>query len=236
MSLFPSTDPDAPLLPDPEPFYQGQFGTFSLTPRDRLGVWVYRLALNGAALSFALGTAIVWWGGANFAALQAASLCYGLFWGCLGIALATIHIYLIALHRLLLGFWLVGGCASLWITLRQPDPLILYVYQHPSAILGVGFTFAALTGIFFKEGFCFRRWETQLLTPIVPAVLLGHLLGLLPSTVEQGGLILWALLFVIFGLNKFGQPIPGDIGDKSVFEYLKTGKSIPTPQIEVQQS
>lgn len=213
--------------PNPEPIYlyQGQFGSFSITPSDRRGVWVYRLALNGAALSFALGTTIVFLGGGNFATLQGASLCYALFWLCLGIALATIHIYLIVLHRLLQGFWIVGGLASLWIALRQPDPLLLYVYQHPTAILGVGFTFAALTGIFFKEGFCFHRWETQLLTPIVPGVLLGHLFGVLPGTIEQGGVILWAILFVIFGLHKFRQPIPGDIGDKSVFEYLKTAKT-----------
>ena len=175
-----SSQPDTSPLSDHEPIYQGQFGPLSITPNDRFGVWVYRLALNGAALSFALGTTIVLWGGENFATLQGASLCYGLFWVCLGVALATIHIYLIVLHRLLQVFWLVGGCASLWITLRQPDPLLLYVYQHPSAILGVGFTFAALTGIFFKEGFCFRRWETQLLTPIVPGLLLGHLFGILP--------------------------------------------------------
>jgi uncharacterized integral membrane protein len=227
-----SSQPDASLLPDnipdKEPIYQGQFGPFSITPSDRFGVWIYRLGLNGAALSFAVGTAIVFWGGENFATLQGASVCYGLLWVCLGVALTTIHIYLIVLHRLLQAFWLVGGLTSLWITLRQPDPLLLYVYQHPSAILGVGFTFAALTGIFFKEGFCFHRWETRLLTPIVPGLLIGHLLGLLPHTVEQGGVILWAILFVIFGLNKFGQPILGDIGDKSVFEYLKTAKNPKT--------
>lgn len=220
-----SSQSDTSPLSDQEPVYQGQFGPFSITPSDRFGVWVYRLALNGAALSFALGTAIVLWGGANFATLQGASLCYGLFWVCLGVALANIHIYLIVLHRLLQVFWLVGGCASLWIALRQRDPFLLYVYQHPIAILGVGFTFVALTGIFFKEGFCFRRWETQLLTPIVPGLLLGHLFGLLPSSLEQGGVILWAALFVIFGFNKFRQPIPGDIGDKSVFEYLKNPKT-----------
>ncbi|MFZ9737384.1 MAG: DUF2301 domain-containing membrane protein [Prochlorotrichaceae cyanobacterium] len=218
---------DSSLLPGHEPVYEGQFGSFSITPSDRRGVWIYRLALNGAALSFAIGTAIVVLGGESFTNLQRLSGCYAVFWLCLGIALATIHIYLVVLHRVLQVFWLVGGLASLWISLSQPDPLGLYVYQHPTAILGVGFTFAALTGVFFKEGFCFDRWETKLLTPIVPGLLLGHLGGLLPAAVEQGGLILWAILFVSFGLNKFGQAVPGDIGDKSVFEYLKTAKDQP---------
>jgi uncharacterized integral membrane protein len=34
-------------------------------------------------------------------------------------------------------------------------------------------------------------------------------------------LAIWAALFIIFAVRKFFQPIPQDIGDKSVFEYLK---------------
>ena len=67
-----SSQPDTSPLSDHEPIYQGQFGPLSITPNDRFGVWVYRLALNGAALSFALGTTIVLWGGENFATLQGA--------------------------------------------------------------------------------------------------------------------------------------------------------------------
>ncbi|MEM1369784.1 MAG: DUF2301 domain-containing membrane protein, partial [Cyanobacteria bacterium P01_H01_bin.15] len=84
-----------------------------------------------------------------------------------------------------------------------------------------GFLFAALTGIFFKEAFCFNRLETKLLTPLVPALLLGHLFGVLPPTVEKSLLAIWAVLFVVFALRKAFQAIPPDIGDKSVFEYLK---------------
>ncbi|MFN5748529.1 MAG: DUF2301 domain-containing membrane protein, partial [Pseudanabaena sp.] len=32
----------------------------------------------------------------------------------------------------------------------------------------------------------------------------------------------WAVLFMIFAIRKFGQEIPSDIGDKSVFAYLKS--------------
>jgi uncharacterized integral membrane protein len=45
-------------------------------------------------------------------------------------------------------------------------------------------------------------------------------LGILPLNWEKGLLILWATLFVIFALGKLSQPIPNDIGDKSVFEHL----------------
>jgi uncharacterized integral membrane protein len=34
-------------------------------------------------------------------------------------------------------------------------------------------------------------------------------------------LALWALLFLVFAVRKVIQPIPPDIGDKSVFAYLE---------------
>ena len=92
--------------------------------------------------------------------------------------------------------------------------------------MGVGFIFAALTGIYFKEAFCFNRLETKILTLLVPSLLLGHLLGLLPLNVEKVLLGLWAVLFSIFALGKTLQAIPLDIGVKSVFEYLKQKQAV----------
>jgi uncharacterized integral membrane protein len=86
----------------------------------------------------------------------------------------------------------------------------------------VGFTFAALTGIFFKEAFCFNRFETKILTLLVPGLLLGHLMQLLSPTTEAILLAVWAGLFLVFAVRKAIQNIPPDIGDKSVFAYLKS--------------
>lgn len=200
--------------------YEGQFGNFTIEPKDRREVVIYRAGLAIAATSFALGTLLtLQWGAASWA-MQAASVCYMVLWVALGISLSTIHIYLRALHRAIQVFWAIGGIASLGIALTQPGPLALTVYQQPLTILGIGFTFAALTGIFFKEAACFNRFETKLLTPIVPLLLLGHMVGFLPAPVESGLLAAWAVLFGVFALRKGVQPIPPDIGDKSVFTYL----------------
>ncbi|HEY9878384.1 MAG TPA: DUF2301 domain-containing membrane protein [Leptolyngbyaceae cyanobacterium] len=200
--------------------YEGQFGSFSLTAADRQGVILYRVGLVVAALSFLVGVVLSLWGTWPFA-LQSVSLLYSLFWLALGLSLATIHIYLVPLHRTLQVFWAIGGVASLWVAHQFDTPFVQTVYEQPLTLLGVGFTFAALTGIFFKEGFCFSRLETKLLTPLVPLLLLGHLVGLLPVALEKTLLIAWAALFVVFAIRKVIQPIPPDIGDKSVFEYLK---------------
>jgi len=201
--------------------YQGQFGSYTINERDRAEVKIYRGGLLVAALSFAIGTLLLFMQGATPVVLESLTYLYGLFSLALGISLITIHIYLLPLHRLLQLFWLIGTISAIIIGTKSDIPLALYVYNHPLTLLGIGFTFAALTGIFFKEGFCFHRIETKFLTPLVPILLLGHLLGLLPSSIEQMLLAVWVILFLIFAFRKLPQNIPSDIGDKSVFDYLK---------------
>jgi len=209
------------LKPSEPEVYQGQFGDFTITQSDRKGVIIYRSGLLVAALSFALGSVLVLLSGDAPTVLQTLTPLYAVFCIALGVSLVTIHIYMAALHRLLQLFWGIGVIAATVLALSTHEPLTLFVYNHPTAIFGVGFTFAALTGIYFKEAFCFNRFETKFLTPLVPMLLLGHLAGVLPTNWEQVLLGLWAVLFVVFALRKVVQPIPPDIGDKSVFTYLK---------------
>ena len=204
-----------------EPIYQGQFGEFTITKSDRTGVRIYRAGLIIAALSFAIASGLVLWQANNPAVLTAVTFLYACFYIALGVSLATIHIYLAPLHRLLQIFWAIGGVASVILAWQNSGSIVLTVYQQPLALFGVGFTFAALTGIYFKEAFCFNRFETKLLTPLVPILLLGHLFGVLPVSGEQVLLGLWAILFMVFAIRKVFQAIPPDIGDKSVFDYLK---------------
>ncbi len=201
--------------------YEGQFGPFVITPDDRREVVIYRGGLTLASLSFALGVVMLTLGNGSPGLMWAISACYLAMWLGLGVSLWFIHIYLRPLHQALQGFWLVGGLASLGIAIAIPKPLALTVYEQPFSILGIGFTFAALTGIFFKEAFCFNRLETKLLVPIVPTLLLTHMVGAVPGSIARGLLIVWAILFIVFALRKVLQPIPDDIGDKSVFDYLK---------------
>jgi uncharacterized integral membrane protein len=208
--------------------YQGQFGTFTVTDRDRQGVIIYRSALMVAAISFGLGVATVVWSqqieSQSLDALNIVTWLYGIFSIALGIALATIHIYMKILHRTLQLFWAIGCVNTIIFSFYYHQPIGSIVYEQPLTILGIGFMFAGLTGIFFKEAFCFNRFETKLLTFIVPATLLGHLFGILPANIAIILLAAWAGLFLVFAIRKVIQPIPPDIGDKSVFEYLETQK------------
>ena len=208
--------------------YQGQFGEFTITQNDRTGVVIYRASLLVAAVCFALGSGLALWQGSNWRVLQALTPLFAVFGLGMGVSLLTIHIYLLPLHRLLQGFWAIGMIAAAIIGLSSEVPLAVAVYQQPLNLVGVGFVFAALTGIFFKEAFCFNRLETKLLTPLVPLLLMGHLLQGLPLQLEQGLLGIWAAAFLIFAIRKLFQDIPSDIGDKSVFAYLKRQRSLTT--------
>src|SRR5919199_3283435 len=201
--------------------YEGQFGNFTITQSDRTGVIIYRAGLLVAALSFVIASWLVLSQGNNPTVLTALTPLYAVFCVALGVSLLTIHIYLAPLHRLLQIFWGIGAITATVLAVSSSEPLALFVYNHPTAIFGVGFTFAALTGIYFKEAFCFNRFETKLLTPLVPILLLGHMAGVLAIYWEQVLLGLWAVLFLVFALRKVMQAIPPDIGDKSVFAYLQ---------------
>lgn len=207
--------------------YQGQFGEFTIDKGDRLGVIIYRGGLVLAALSFAIGSFLLLWQGATPTILSILTPLFAIFLVGLAISLITIHIYLVPLHRLLQLFLLIGAIAATSLAFSHREPLALTVYNHPITILGVGFSFAALTGIYFKEAFCFNRLETKFLTFIVPTLLLGHLFGILSLNVEKVLLGSWAILFLIFAVRKVVQAIPPDIGDKSVFAYLKQQRSQP---------
>jgi uncharacterized integral membrane protein len=213
---------------DPE-IYQGQFGSFTITDRDRQSVVIYRSALMVAAVSFGIGTvAGLSQLGAievNASVLILVNWLYVIFSIALGIALATIHIYLAILHRTLQLFWAIGSASAIGLVFADRAPIAEIIYQQPLTLLGIGFTFAALTGIFFKEAFCFNRFETKILTFLVPFLLIGHLVNGLSLTIEAGLLAIWAGLFLVFAIRKAIQQIPPDLGDKSVFEYLKSQKS-----------
>ncbi len=202
------------------PSYQGQFGEFTITEGDRREVIFYRAGLVVAGFSFALGTLLFLTQAPSPLLWQGLTLLFALFSLGLGVSLWFIHIYVKLLHRVLQLFWAVGSLAALGIMVRGSEPLPVAIAHHPPLLIGIGFSFAALTGIFFKEAFCFNRPETKLLTPLIPILLLGHLLTLLTPTLEQILLGIWAVLFLIFIGRKIIQPIPPDIGDKSVFAEL----------------
>lgn len=101
----------------------------------------------------------------------------------------------------------------------QDQTLPAYVVDHPAAGWLVGPLFAAVTGLAFKEGLCYGKWEAALIFLLVPILILGHIAGLLPDEAQHTMVGAFAILFTIFAARKYTQPIKDDIGDKTIFEF-----------------
>lgn len=206
--------------------YQGVYGPWTIQPSDVQEVVLYRAGLVTAAAAFVIASSTIFLpydtelGGflrTNLDLFYA----FGAFG--LGLSLYLIHIYVTEIKRTLQALWVLGVSGSLvtYASFAQPagKHLVGYVIQYPTATWLVGPLFAALTGLVFKEGLCYGKLEAGILTFVIPAVLLGHLTGLMDEGTKSNLLVIWMALFVIFAGRKFFQPIKDDIGDKSVFVF-----------------
>ena len=200
--------------------FQGVYGPYVIDDTDRREVQNYRFALLVSGLSLLSGVLHWWLVGAQWAGIWAIPFAAGI-----GLALRWIHIYLKPLHQLLQLFWLLG-CMG-WITLIAREGLLTSlpaINEQPLWLLAIGPLFAALAGIGFKEFFCFQRPEAIGLTLLLPIALLGRLLGLMPGTPCLSLIGCSAALLVLLACRKFGVDAAADVGDKSVFAYLKQSK------------
>jgi len=208
---IPSSSPE-------DPVFEGVYGPFTIDARDRREVLGYRLALTTAALG-QLGLLLQWrLAGPGWIWPWLLPLAVGL-----GLALRWIHIYLRPLHRALQFFWLLGCAGALLLLLREGAGGFGPALAHqPLWILAVGPFFAALTGVGFKEFFCFRRPEAIGVTLLLPLALLGRLTGLLSPAGSFALLAVEAVLLLVLCLRKFPMPAAADVGDKSVFSHLES--------------
>ncbi|MBL1210070.1 DUF2301 domain-containing membrane protein [Geminocystis sp. GBBB08] len=201
--------------------YQGQFGNFTITESDYREVMIYRLGLAVAGISFAVGILLFFWIGLTPLIEKSLTVLFAIFIISLGVSLQTIHIYLKPLHNTLKLFWLIGTISTIVLAIKSQESLVIVIKNQPLSLLGIGFIFASLTGIFIKEAFCFNRIEAKILSAMIPTLLLGYIINIFSVKLGIFLLTTWGILFLVFLMNKAIQEIPPDIGDKSVFEYLK---------------
>ena len=206
----------------------GAFGPFVITAADRREVLAYRLSLLTLALAQLL-LLIQWhlvgsaWLGPWLVLMVIA----------LGLALQWVHIYLRPLHRALQLLWLLGACGGVFLACQVgPDRMAAALLHNRLWILAIGPFFAALAGLGFKEYFCFGRLEAIGLTLLLPFLLLGALLNLLPLE-NQGWLwFVESLTLLVLALRKFQLDPAADIGDKSVFAELERRRQGRQPLVE----
>ena len=197
--------------------FEGVYGKYEITRSDELEVRNYRLALLVCGISFTSGLSHWLLFGASDAWIWLIPMCISL-----GLALKWIHIYVQFLHRTLQIFWAIGALGITILILKgNSQELISDLVSRPILTLLVGPYFAAMAGLGFKEFFCFQRPEAIGLTLFLPISLGSHLVGVFSQDIEMIFLYLSALLLLILSIRKFGMDAASDIGDKSIFEYLR---------------
>ncbi|RLN16668.1 uncharacterized protein C2845_PM02G41500 [Panicum miliaceum] len=213
-------------LADQNTVYNGVYGPWTVEDSDVREVLLYRSGLVTAAASFVAAASAAYLpegNAAGDAVRQSIDIFYAAGAAGLGLSLVLIHIYVTPIKRFLQALWAAGvlGSVGTYLVAAQPldEGLVQYVLEHPAALWFAGPTFAALTGLVFKEGLCYGKLEAGILTFVIPGLLLGHLSGLMDNSTKSGLLGVWMVLFIIFAARKFQQPIKDDIGDKSVFMF-----------------
>ena len=207
-----------------EPEFDGLYGRYKVTITDQEEVQRYRISVLLCGIAFCGGITQWLLIGPTFAWIWLALMSI-----CLGLALQWIHIYLRPLHNALKILWTVGFIGFLLLGLHTGTGMLLSsLVNEPVWTLAIGPIFAALTGLGFKEFFCFQRPEAIGLTLLVPIALLGHLSGILNHSAVMVFLGLSSLLLLMLAIRKFGMDAAADIGDKSIFEYLQNKKTPST--------
>ncbi len=197
--------------------FEGYYGKYQITNEDQEEVRKYRIALLCCGISFVGGVSHWLFFGPAFAwiwlLLMSASL---------GLALLWIHIYIQLLHKVLQILWAFGSIGILILLFTgNPQEMLAHLASDRISTLFIGPYFAALTGLGFKEFFCFRRPEAIGVTIFIPISLACHFLGILNQEFIMLLICCSAILLLILALRKFGMAASLDIGDKSIFEYLK---------------
>ena len=190
---------------------RGQYCDWRLDAQDASEVWAYRgglvtcaTACVGAAAAHEMGR------------FQDAETAAVLADAALGVSLTLVHVYVKPIKDTMRALWTVGSLGVAWIALFGDAPLTEYVCAHRESMLAVGWTFAAFTGLAFKEGMCYGKAEAGALFFAVPIMCLSHLFGASEDARAMGLAVNLALLSV-FAARKFTQEIHADVGDKSVF-------------------
>jgi len=122
-------------------------------------------------------------------------------------------------------FWLVGVLGGSFVLVSTGTASLPgYVAENNSAVWFIGPSFAALTGLTFKEGVCYGKGEAFALTILLPALLLGHLSGVGNygnGVLDKTLAVIVSGLLLVFAGRKYTQPVKDDIGDGSVFNFMR---------------
>ena len=143
-------------------------------------------------------------------------LIYGLY-ASVGMSVFFIHLYVGKIKGFLKNLYFISlGCLLLLLFIGKGSLPGALVHEPYSLLLLLPLS-GCLGFVTAKEAFCFQLFEGYLLAMLMPIYLLLVSSSILPYAGASYGLVLIAVMLVIFTLRKVSMPIAYDIGDKSAY-------------------
>ena len=189
-----------------------------LTREDKITVVLYRIGIvlsaivmSGLAYLFVSSDA-----GPSGGSRSADLLACGLY-AAVGMSVFFIHLYVRKFHTYLKFLYAVSvGCLAALFVIGKGSlsGALSQVAYGPLLLLPLSGCLGFVTA---KEAFCFQLNEGYLLAMIMPIYLLLVSGGMLTGGGAAYGLVLIAVMLVVFTIRKVFMPIAYDIGDKSAY-------------------
>ena len=135
-----------------------------------------------------------------------------------GVSVFFIHLYIGKIKRYLKNLFFISlGCLAVLLYLGQGSAsgALVHTPYSPLLLLPISGCLGFVTA---KEAFCFKLFEGYLLAMIMPLYLLLVANHSLTGRGVSYGLVLIAVMLVIFTLRKVFMPMAYDIGDKSAYQ------------------
>ncbi len=191
-----------------------------LTREDTITVVFYRsgIVLSAVIISLLALLFAPVSSGAGAAAIYPSAdiLAYGLYVS-VGLSVFFIHLYIGKFKRFLKNLYFISiGCLIVLLAMGKGSPSGVLAHEPYGPLLLLPLS-GCLGFVTAKEAFCFRLFEGYLLAIIMPVYLLLVSSGALSPAAAFSGLVLVAVLLVLFTLRKVFMPISYDIGDKSAY-------------------
>ena len=135
-----------------------------------------------------------------------------------GMSVFFIHLYIGKIKRYLKNLFFISlGCLAVLLYLGNGSVsgALVHTPYSPLLLLPISGCLGFVTA---KEAFCFKLFEGYLLAMIMPLYLLLVANHSLTGRGVSYGLVLIAVMLVIFTLRKVFMPMAYDIGDKSAYQ------------------
>ncbi len=191
-----------------------------LTKEDKITVVLYRVGIVLSAviiadIAFLLRKAL-----SNYNASHVSSaadiLVYSLY-AAVGMSVFFIHLYVGQFKKYLKNLYYISlFCLVVLLVIGKGSLSDVLLHKTYSLLLLLPLS-GCLGFVTAKEAFCFKLFEGYLLAMIMPLYLLLVSSSSLTGGSASYGLILIAVMLVIFTLRKVFMPIAYDIGDKSAY-------------------